>query len=283
VIQGVDVRTTMDQGLEEIELELLLQGILRRYGFDFRDGEPAFLRGRVARLQAEEGAGSISALLERILRDPPLMERFVDAMAGPPGPLFQPPGFWKAVRKKVLPFLRTYPRVRVWQVGGATGGDLPSLSILLAEDFPRKFRIYATEIHEALAARARSGKLPGAQVARARTPYRRSGGRGKLERYFEARNGDVTLDAALQKKIVYAAHNPATDGAFNEFHLVMCRNLLGTYNGALKGRAFRLLHESLVTLGFLALGPRDDLAGSPHAAAYKAVDRKARIYQKMRE
>jgi len=266
--------------LEEIEVELFLIGLHRRYGYDLRGHDPELVHRHVRRRMREEELPSVSALTERLLRDPGLLERFLAQFSGPAGSLFGPSLYWKALRQKVVPFLRTYPSVRLWQIGGRPE-EVFSLAILIHEDLPRHVQIYATDVHEALLEPARSGALDARKVAGGAKEYRRSGGSRNLGAYFERRDGSSVLSDDLRRNILFAAFNPVTDGPFQRCHAVLARSLFGPFREELRARAFRLLHESLIPLGFLALGPGDVIRESPYREQYKEVSRAAGIFQKL--
>lgn len=277
---GTDVQD--DDALAALETELLAEAIYRRWGFDLREYDPAWLSRLAGARTATEGLRSRSELLERVLRDRAVLERLLaEGVGGGDRGLFDPPAFWRALRRKVLPYLRTYPSVRVWAVG-ADPAEIYSLCILLKEDLPRNVRMYATSLSEAVVDRARTGALPTASVSGAGAGYRRSGGRGRLARWFEARNGTSVLADDLRRPVVFAAHHAATDAAFQRFHAILARETLAPMAGALRERTLRLLHESLLPLGFLALRPRDTLRGTPLEGLYASVDRSAGLHQKVK-
>ena len=270
-----------DRDVAALEVELLAQGIFRRWGFDLRDCEAGWL-GRLARARVRaEGLRSVPELLERVLRDRDVLERLLaEATAGGDG-LFEPPAFWRALRRKVLPYLRTYPSVRLWHVGGSPP-EVYTLCILLKEDLPRNVRLYATGLFDGAVERAKSGRVPTSALAGARAGYRRSGGRGRLARWFETRNGTSVLAEDLRRPVVFAAHNTATDAAFQRFHAVLARGVLAPLAGALRARTLELFHESLLPLGFLAVRPRESLRGTPLEGRYQAVDASAGLLQKVK-
>lgn len=270
------------QDLESIEVECLLLGLYRRYGYDLRQYDPEFVRRQVDRRLREEEADSISRLSEAMLRDPAILERFLKQFAGPEEVLFETASFWGSLRRNVVPFLRTYPTVRLWLIG-AKPEEVFSLSILLEEDLPRHVQIYATDIHEALLGRAREGMLPSGSIAKGLKPYRQSGGRQDLGRYFQKRNGAAVLNPELRRRVVFSSYNPVTDGTFQQCHVVLARKTLDAYSEDLRLRTYRLLHQSLVSLGFLALGPKASLESSPLRACYKEIDRVEGLFQKVRE
>jgi len=266
--------------LEGIEVELFLLGLLRRYGYDLRGHDPELVQRHVRRRVREEELASVSALTERLLRDPGLVERFLAQFNDPAGGLFGPAVYWRALRRKVVPFLRTYPSVRLWQIGGRPE-EVFSLAILIREDLPRPVQIYATDVHEALLAPARSGALDARKVAVGAREYRRSGGSRNLGSYFERREGSSVLSDELRRNILFAAFNPVTDGPFQHCHAILARGLFGPFREELRAKAFRLLHDSLIPLGFLALGPGDVMRESPVREQYKEISRAAGIFQKV--
>lgn len=268
--------------LASIEIELLLQGVFRRYGYDLRGYDPDFVARRVARRVRAEGVGSISRLCERLLREPEIFGRFISELSHDEAALFSPHAFWKSFRGKVAPFLRTYPTLRLWSVEGSPA-EIYSLSIVVEEDVPRNVRIYATELHDGLVERAASGVLAGDALKEGARDYKASGGRRGLSRYFQRGGGSATLSAELRRKIVFAAHNVAQDGPFQSFHAILARGVLGTFDGPLRERTYKFLDASLVPLGFLALGPGDEIRESSLSGRYREVDRPARLYQKLKD
>jgi chemotaxis protein methyltransferase CheR len=267
--------------IEAIEIECFLLALFRRYGYDLRGYDPEFIKAQVALRIREEELESVSRLSEALLRDSGILARFLGQFAPPPSALFQPARFWAVFREKVVPFLRTYPTLRFWLVG-ARPEEIYSLSILLEEDLPRHVQIYATDIHETLLDRARGGSVPSDQVERGVKAYRQSGGRRSLNRYFERSNGSAVFSPELRKKILFGSHNPVTDGTFQQCHVILARNLLELFSEDLRERTYRLLHQSLVPLGFLALGPKDDLKSSGVKEDYKEVDAAVNLFQKVR-
>jgi chemotaxis protein methyltransferase CheR len=181
-----------------------------------------------------------------------------------------------------MPFLRTYPSVRIWQVN-ASAEDVYSLSILLEEDLPRRTRVYATSIHEALVEQARTGAVPTERMGKDAGEYRRSGGRKALSDYFHVTNGTARLSPGLLDRVVFASHNVASDAPFNHFHVILARDLLRTFDASLRERVYRCFHESLLPLGFLGLGPEDRLRESPVRKAYRPIDKAVGLHQKVRE
>jgi chemotaxis protein methyltransferase CheR len=269
------------QEVEDLEIELLLEGIWRRYGYDFREYDRRFIRQRVQAILREEKLMTASQLLERVLRDPAALDAFLDHGEEAAEAFFKPSRLWRSLRRKAVPILRTYPSVRAWNLGGASDGDLYALLILLEEELSRPYTLYATDLHERRVGRARAAVFPRTQLRALEKSYSLSGGRRSLLDYLETTDGKAAVVPGLRKRVVFASHNLATDGSFNQFHLILARNAMKGFSETLRTRVVRLIHESLVRLGFLVLGAGGSLEGTGFGACYRAVDRGSGLYQKM--
>lgn len=274
------VESAEPRDVEDLEIELLLEGIWRRYGYDFREYDRAFMRGRVQARLREENLVTASQLLERVLRSPSSLDGFLDGGTSIADGFCRPAKLWRTLRRKAMPYLRTYPSIRAWAAGNSSEGDLYALLLVLQEELSRSFTVYATDLHEARLSRARSGAVPRKDLPKLAKRYAAAGGRRPLAYYFESVDGKSTLHPNLAERIVFASHNPATDASFNDFHLIVARNAMEGYSDALRARAYELMDESLVRFGFLVLGAGGSLEGMPKARRYKAVDRAAGVYQK---
>lgn len=267
--------------LEEIETSLLIEGVYRRYGIDLRNYERDSLRRRIGECLRQEGVATISGFQERVLHDRESLERLLLALASNGATFFGEPGFYSAFRSKVVPLLRTYPFVRIWLAGCSTGEEVYSTAIVLEEEkLYQRSRIYATEIsHEAIE-KARAGAFPLSEASQYTSNYLRSGGRNYFSDYYTARDGWIHFDPALKRNIIFSEHNLATDGSFNEFQVVICRNVMTYFNPELQERVHELIYESLVMFGVFGMSARESLKFSPRQAFYEAVDEKNRLYRK---
>ena len=272
-----------DEELEAIELQLLTEAVFRRYGLDFRNYAIASLRRRVRLAMAEEGVRTISGLIERLLHDPPAMERLLLRLSINVTAMFRDPGFWRALREAVIPHLRSYPFVRVWHAGCATGEEVYSMAILLAEEgLYDRCRIYATDMNQVALARARDGIVNVDQMQEYSTNYLRAGGRGSLSDYYTANYGHAIFRGALKKNVVFSQHNLVTDGSFNEFNLILCRNVMIYFDDQLQDRVHRLLYASLRRYGVLGVGRKESLRGTPHERDYETIDETERLFRRPR-
>lgn len=272
---------SIDPKVETVELHLLLEGLYQYYGMDFRHYAPASLKRRVLKLVEDEGARTISGLLSNALHNPECFERVVLGLTVNVTSMFRDPDFYQAFREHVVPILRTYPSIRLWVAGCASGEEVYSLAILLEEEkLYDRCRIYATDLNEIVLAQAKSGVFPLAAMREHTENYLRSGGLRAFSDYYSADATSAAFHSRLRNQIVFARHNLVSDASFNEFHVVLCRNVMIYFDQSLQQRVFGLFHESIGRLGYLCLGKSESLLFSPHANEYEAIAASERIYRR---
>lgn len=270
------------QPVEDIELELLLEGIYRQYGFDFRNYALASLRRRMWNFMRNENVASISLLQDHILHDPAWLERFLYALSVNVSAMFRDPHFYRVFRKEVVPHLKTYPFIRIWQAGVSMGEEVYSLAILLQEEgIYDRCRIYATDINDAVLKKAKEGIYPIELMQTYTSNYIKAGGTRSFSDYYTAAYDRVILKSSLRDNVVFAQHNLASDASFNEFHVILCRNVMIYFNTELQAQVHNLLHNSLVMFGTLGLGAKETMKFSPHEYAYDEIDSAARLYRRI--
>jgi chemotaxis protein methyltransferase CheR len=268
--------------MEELEIDLLLEAILRRYGYDFRNYARASLRRKVRQIAAEVGVGHISELVPRLLHDAELFSNVVGNFATPVTEMFRDPSFFKFVRETVVPYLHTWPFVRIWMAGCATGEEVYSLAILLKEEgIYERCTLFATDFVDPVLRHAKEGIYPLRNMQTNSINYQRAGGRGTLSDYYHADYDSVIMDAGLRENVTFANHNLVTDGVFSEVHLVLCRNVLIYFNNTLQNRVLNLFHASLLHGGFLALGSKESLQQSDIRDRFQELEPMWKIYRKI--
>jgi chemotaxis protein methyltransferase CheR len=268
--------------VESVELDVFLEAIQRVYGYDFRNYARASLRRRLWRRVHGEGRHSLTGLLEAVLHDPQAMERLRVDLSVTVTSMFRDPQFFRALRELVVPHLATYPFVRIWVAGCASGEEVYSLAILLREEgLADRVRIYATDVSEQVLEQAREGRMPLDKMKAYSSNYLEGGGREGLSRYYTVDGRWARMDPTLRDGVMFARHNLATDGTFNEFHLVLCRNVMIYFDRTLQHRVHELFDVSLVDLGILALGARESLVGSPLESHFDVIDAESRLYRKV--
>jgi len=270
------------RSVEDIELELLLEGIFRQYGFDFRNYALSSLRRRVLNFMRQESISTISLLQDRILHDHLWLERFLYALSVNVSAMFRDPHFYRTLRKEVVPLLRTYPFVRIWLAGVSMGEEVYSLSILLQEEgIYDRCRIYATDINDAVLKKAKEGIYPIELMQTYTNNYIKAGGIQAFSDYYTAAYDRVILKSSLRENVVFAQHNLASDSSFNEFQVILCRNVMIYFNSQLQAHVHHLLHQSLVMFGVLGMGAKETLKFSPHEHEYEEIDHASRLYRRI--
>ncbi len=268
--------------LVDTEIGLLLEGIFRHYGYDFREYAPASLKRRILTCLRAENLATVSGLQERVLHDPAAMERLLSTLSVDTTARFRDPEFYASFRENVAPLLRTYPFCRIWHAGCATGQEVYSMAIVLQEEgLYDRCRLYATDINNGLLAEARLGAYPLAAMKEYTGNYQRAGGRRAFSEYYSAGPDHVVFDPSLQENVVWAQHNLVTDGVFNTFHVILCRNVMIYFSRPLQERVHRLLYDSLEPLGVLGLGNRESMQLHETEGCYEVMDRGARLYRKI--
>ena len=272
-----------DKQLERIEIELLLEGIFRQYGFDFRAYAYSSIRRRIWKRITAEQLENISALQERVLHDPRMMERLLLDLSVNVTAMFRDPGFYAAFRDQVIPLLRTYPFIRIWHAGCSTGEEVYSMAILLQEEgLYDRARLYATDINEVVLQQAKAGIFPLERMQEYTENYIRAGGKRSFSEYYTAKYDGALFSPSLKQNIVFSQHNLVTDRSFSEFNVVLCRNVLIYFDRKLQQRVHGLFYESLVTFGILCLGSKESLKFSEYEACYEQIVGTEKIYRKVR-
>jgi chemotaxis protein methyltransferase CheR len=272
-----------DRRRESEELKLLAEQVYSLTGYDFRDFKQEVLRPRLQELTRAEGLDCLEALRERLLRDPAALGRAVESLARRPSSLFRDPEFFASLREHVVPLLRTYPSIRAWVAGCGTGEEAYSLAILLAEEglLPRS-RVYATDLSPSCIRAARSGAYPLGDLRGAAEAHQDCGGRTLLSDHYRVEGPLAVFRPALKERIVFSEHSLATDASFNEFHLIVSRDVIVQFNRGLQDRVFRLIDESLCSLGVLGLGKQHTLAAHPLGLKLERIIGAETLFRKVR-
>jgi chemotaxis protein methyltransferase CheR len=274
--------TSIGQGISDFEIRLLLDAIFHKYHYDFRDYAEASLKRRIHVALVRFGCATVSELQGRILHDPKVFTEMLRYLTVQVSDLFRDPSYFRSLREKVVPYLRTYPSIKAWVPGCATGEEAYSLAILFAEEgLLDRCLIYATDIHPESLRIAEAGVYDLGRFTRFSEAYRLAGGKASLSNYYAAGYSSAVFDRALRKAILFSDHSLATDSAFAEVELVSCRNVLIYFARTLQDRAIGVLHESLRRKGFLGLGLKESLRFSAHAASFEEFVAEDRIYRKI--
>jgi chemotaxis protein methyltransferase CheR len=275
-------QASLERDLEQLEIGLLLEAVYRRYGLDFRQYAQASLKRRLYRRLHAEGLDTLSQLQDRLLHDPPCMERLLLDLSINVTSMFRDPTFYVSFRRNVVPLLRTYPFTRLWCAGCSTGEEVFTLAILLHEEgLYERARIYATDINEHVLATAREGVFPLDRMQLYTQNYIRGGGTRDFSEYYVAAYDGARFSQALTENVVFAQHNLAMDRSFNEFNVILCRNVMIYFDKALQEHVHDLFYESLERFGILALGHKESIGFTRYVDRYGEIDLDERIYRKL--
>lgn len=261
----------------------LLESIRSTYGYDFTDYAEASVKRRIAHYMSVHKLEGIDQLGSEILHNETLFSDFVQELSITVTEMFRDPGFYKSIREKVVKRLATYPFIKVWVAGCATGQEVYSLAILFKEEgLLDRSVIYATDINQQSLQIAKDGVYDAADMKVYTANYQRSGGQRSFSEYYKAKYNSVMFDRSLRENIVFSAHNLAMDKAFNEFQLIICRNVLIYFNQQLQNRVINLFHDSLCVFGFLGLGNKESLRFADRQDSFDDTDRKEKIFMKVK-
>ncbi|MCA1294493.1 protein-glutamate O-methyltransferase CheR [Paenibacillus sp. alder61] len=268
---------------EQLEIELLLEGVHRLYGYDFRNYALPSLRRRIWHQVHAERVTTISALQEKVLHDRECFERLVYSLSIPVTEMFRDPSLFRAFREKVVPLLRTYPYIRVWHAGCSTGEEVYSMAILLHEEgLYDKARIYATDMNGRSLQVAKEGVFGIEKMKLYTKNYQDAGGTRSFSEYYTARYNSVIFQPFLRKNMIFAEHNLATDQSFNEFNVIFCRNVMIYFDETLRNRVHSLFHQSLSHFGVLVLGAKESIHFTEYDDCYEPLDRVEKMYRKIK-
>ena len=266
---------------QNIELELLLQAVYLKYGYDFRNYSKAHLKRRIYQRLKLSGLNTISELQNKVLWDNEFYRIFLQDLSINVTEMFRDPEFYLSLRKKVISDLKTYAHIKVWHAGCSSGEEVYSLAIILKEeDLLQRTQIYATDINKSVLETARHGIYSNKEIELYSRNYIESGGKGQLSDYYTSKYGSVLFDKSLSKNIVFADHNLVTDSVFAEVNLVFCRNVLIYFDKDLQNKVLKLFFDSLSKRGFLCLGTKESLKFTNYEDSFTVVDKKMKIYKK---
>lgn len=265
----------------DVELRLLLDAIYLKYHYDFRGYAEASLRRRLKTAMAKMQCSTLSRLQERVMHDAAAFPELLTFLTVPVTEMFRDPSYFRALREKVVPLLRTYPSLKVWVAGCASGEEVYSLAILLREEgLLSRTILYATDINPQMLERAQAGVYEIDRVAGFTENHRKSGATTSLSDYYRAAYDHVVFDRSLRQNVVFSDHSLATDSVFAEVHLVSCRNVLIYFDRALQDRAVGLFREAVIRKGFLGIGAKESLRFTAHSSAFADFAREDRIFQR---
>lgn len=268
--------------IERIEISLLLEGIYQRYGHDFRNYAYSSIQRRIKHRLDIENLESISHLQQKVLHEPVIMEKLLQDFSINVTEMFRDPEFYVSFRKNVVPILHSYPFIRIWHAGCSTGEEAYSMAILLHEEgLYKKSKIYATDMNKDVVEKAKTGVFSFDKMKQYTSNYQKAGGMHAFSEYYTADKYGVKFLPFLSENIVFAQHNLVTDSSFNEFNVILCRNVMIYFDKQLQSHVHGLFKKSLSRFGILGLGNKESIRFSSYADLYEELDRDNKIYRKI--
>jgi chemotaxis protein methyltransferase CheR len=223
----------------------------------------------------------VSEIIPKLLYEGYFLEQLIHELTVSVTEMFRNPSVYRALRKHVIPDLKTYSFINIWHAGCSTGEEVYSMAILLKEEgLYDNARIYATDLDERAVQSAKDGIYPVDLIEGYSKDYRKSGGNKNLADYYQVKDGMAHMDMSLRENMVFSTHNLATDSVFAEMHLIFCRNVLIYFSPKLKNRALNLFKKSLVRGGVLCLGKQESLEFTKVANHFCLVTNKEKLYHK---
>jgi chemotaxis protein methyltransferase CheR len=263
------------------ELKELLESIRFVYGYDFTEYAEASVIRRIDHFMKGNTIATVQDLGKMLLRDENFFARFVQEFTVNVTEMFRDPAFYKSLRQHVLPRLATYPVIKIWIAGCSTGEEVYSMAILLQEEgLLSRSVIYATDINQRALQAAKDGVFNMDLMKNYTANYQKAGGKSSFSDYYLAKYNSALINKSLKQNIVFSIHNLAVDRSFNEFQIILCRNVLIYFNKSLQNKVINLFYDSLCPFGFLALGNKESLLFSDKQKNFEDVDKREKIYIK---
>lgn len=266
---------------ENLELNLLIEAVREKYGYDFSGYSRASLKRRVKKTLSESNSTSISGMIHRLIYEKEFFDLLLLDLSINVTEMFRDPLFFKEIREKVIPVLSKQSSIKIWHAGCSTGEEVYSMAILLKEaGIYDRCQIFATDFNEVVLAKAKQGIFPISNIKESTKNYQKSGGASSFTDWYTAKYDFAKLKSSLQKNILFADHNLVTDGVFSEVDLVLCRNVLIYFDRPLQNRVFKLLSDSLPTRGFLAIGSKESIHFSGIKEKFESFSQSHKIFRK---
>jgi Methylase of chemotaxis methyl-accepting proteins len=264
--------TEEDKLTQSIEIKLLLEAIRLKYGYDFRDYTKAHLKRRLLNRMKRSQFKTMAEMQHQLLYNEDFFHTLLVDLSLNVTEMFRDPLFFEAVREQAVPVLKTYPYLKIWHAGCATGEEVYSMAILLKEEgLLDRCTIYATDFNQIALQKAIEGIYPVSKIREYVANYNKAKGKASLTDYFTVQYDNAMVDKSVKKNIVFSDHNLVTDGVFGEMNMIVCRNVLIYFNRELQNKVIQLFFNSLLPGGLLCLGTKETIMFSDYREHFKLL------------
>ena len=264
-----------------IEIDLFLEAIYQKYGYDFRNYGKAHIKRRLLHRMQLSKMSSISEMQYKVLYEEAFFNLILKDFSINVTEMFRDPSFYKNLREEIIPILKTYPFIKIWHAGCSSGEEVYSMAILLMEEgLYDRTQIYATDFNHQILRKAKEAIYPISKIKEFTANYQKSGGTKSFSDYYMAKYESVIFNSELKKNIVFADHNLVTDKAFAEVHMIVCRNVLIYFNKDLQNQVLKLFTSSLLPGGYLCLGTKETIRFSDSNIYYNTIIENEKIFKK---
>ncbi|MDB5248436.1 MAG: methyltransferase, CheR-type [Segetibacter sp.] len=275
--------TTQKADITEDELDEMLNVVNTTYGYDFSDYSRASMQRRVSRFMDTAGYKTAVDLTFQLKKDRSVFDYFLQRITVNVTEMFRDPAFYKVIRQEVLPVLASYPIIKIWHAGCSSGEEVFSMAILLSEaGLLKRSRIYATDVNPYNVEKAKKGILPLNVMKEYNENYIQSGGQNDFASYYTSLYNNAIIRKDLRENILFSQHNLVTDQAFNEFQIILCRNVMIYFNRRLQNRVIHLFNDSLSTFGYLALGIKESLLFTDLQNKFEVVSKDEKVFRRIK-
>lgn len=265
----------------DIEVNLFLEAIYQKYGYDFRNYSKAHIKRRILHRMNLTAVNSISEMQYMVLHDKAFVRKILMDFSINVTEMFRDPDFYTALRSDVIPILKTYPFIKIWHAGCSTGEEVYSMAVILHEEgLLSRTQIYATDFNQKVLDKAKAAVYRKELMKEYIRNYERSGGQKDFSSYYTEDAEHIRFHDYLRKRVVFSDHNLVLDNVFAEVNMVICRNVLIYFNRDLQARVIKLFYDSIITGGILAIGSKESIDYTPYADAFEGLNRKQKIYLK---
>lgn len=271
-----------DENPDALEVRLVLEAIQSRYGYDFRGYSPSSISRRVLAAAAQAGVSHLGELQHRLIHDPVFFEGILDTLTVRVTEMFRDPSFYRVFRERVVPILRTYPELKLWHAGCASGEEVYASAILLSEEgLYERAQIYATDMSRVAIDQARAGVYPLSRLPVFAHNHAEGGGRQPFDAYWSEAYDRITIRETLRKNVHFFQHDLVSDYTLGEMHVIFCRNVLIYFGPQLRERVFAIFANSLRPGSFLCLGNSEALPEGQRGS-YEPFSSIERVFQRVR-